>query len=60
MNGVRSFIRTVKRRAWCRDCPKEWDGANALAVAARHTAAHGHTTEAETSTEHAYIPAPRW
>lgn len=56
MNGVRSHIRTIKRRAWCLDCAKRWEGPNALAVAARHTAAHRHTTRAEAATEHAFVP----
>ncbi|GAC1569965.1 MAG: hypothetical protein NVS3B18_01610 [Candidatus Dormibacteria bacterium] len=56
MKGVHKRIRTVHKRAWCQDCPKTWDSANALAVAARHTAAHRHRTRGEASTQHAYAP----
>lgn len=61
MKGVDTGIRTLRKTARCLDCPKRWDGPNALAVAARHTAAHGHTCMGETSTVHTYAPArPPW
>ncbi len=56
MNGVRTDIRIVRKYATCLDCPSRWDGANALAVAARHAAAHGHTVTGTCHTEHSYMP----
>ena len=58
MKGVQSHHRTTKRIAWCLVCTKYWDAQNALAVAAQHAAAHGHTTRAEVAAEHAYVPEP--
>lgn len=58
MKGVETRHRTTLRRAWCLVCKKEWTAHNALAVAARHAAAFGHTTRAEVTSEHAYIPEP--
>lgn len=58
MKGVGSHHRTLSRRAWCLVCKREWTAQNALAVAAQHAAAHGHTTRAEITTEHAYVPEP--
>ena len=42
MKGVRTVVEFRVDRATCRDCSKSWDSDNALAVAARHSAAYGH------------------
>ena len=42
MKGVRTVVEHRAIRATCRDCSKSWDTDNALAVAARHSAAWGH------------------
>ena len=42
MKGVRTVVESRAVRADCRDCDKSWDSENALAVAARHSAAWGH------------------
>lgn len=57
MKGVRTTVTTTALAAWCEQCGKRWDGVNALAVGARHTAAHGHLVIAESVTTHTYAPA---
>jgi hypothetical protein len=57
MKGVRTDIETTLCRALCLDCDKTWNAPNALAVAARHTAAFGHHTAGEAATVHSYRPA---
>ena len=42
MKGARTVVEFRAVRADCRDCDKSWDSDNALAVAARHSAAWGH------------------
>ena len=46
MKGVRTVVEHRAIRATCRDCSKSWDTDNALAVAARHSAAWGHNVGA--------------
>jgi len=40
-------MKAVHWIAECRDCGKRWEARNAVAVAVRHSKAHGHTTTAE-------------
>ena len=56
MKGVRASHSTLKREAWCLDCGRRWAAPNALAVAARHTAAFQHKTKAQMLTEHTWLP----
>jgi hypothetical protein len=57
VKGVNTGVRTTRRYARCLDCGKAWSTPNALAVAARHCAAHRHTVMADTATAHTYSPS---
>lgn len=56
VKGVDTTVRTVRNFSSCLDCGRRWDGPNALAVAARHSAAFRHTCIRETATSHSYAP----
>ena len=47
MKSARKHRTTTLARSLCRVCAKTWEGANAQAVAARHTDATSHATRVE-------------
>ena len=49
MKSARKHRTTTLARSLCRVCAKTWEGANAQAVAARHTDATSHATRVEVS-----------
>ena len=59
MKGVLTTVTTLRKYAHCTDCSRGWAGPNALAVAARHSHAYGHTVTAEQTTAHTYVPTRR-
>lgn len=56
MKGVDTTVVSAGREATCQVCHRHWTGPNALAVAARHAAAHRHLVVARATSEHVYRP----
>lgn len=57
MRGVITTVTTTRIFATCQHCSRGWSTTNALAVAARHAAAHRHTVTAMRTTAHTYAPS---
>jgi hypothetical protein len=56
VKGVSKVYRQPIRQAVCRNCGNTWDGSNALAVGARHAAAHRHVVDVDYRVLATYVP----